>query len=305
MFAFVLCLFTLLATASLAQPTERERDEAPRAVEELFCRNVRSVAGASQRKDASPRPPEEASPDVNSDPLFIARGGTVSLADRPRPVADRKLFESFLVNWLFFEDLAIKQQAIVHGVLTRCEATGARPSVAASVFGQWSASRRSTFVGITHALLNTPLIDSHDGAELGDALGLVQELIDIQGENSALPSDQQFQLMVRLTPDALQKLARAAHFEKGENHIFHKDFPLSFRQVRQIGIRGQEAGLHFCVTRDGHLAQIHIDYRFGLLHLGPANSDVRADGNHQRHADRWPQFVFAVRPMPMRRVVLQ
>src|SRR5438034_7226861 len=28
-------------------------------------------------------------------------------------------------------------------------------------------------------------------------------------------------------------------------------------------------------------AQIHIDYRFGLLHLGSANSDVRAEGNHK------------------------
>jgi hypothetical protein len=63
--------------------------------------------------------------------------------------------------------------------------------------------------------------------------------------------------------------------------------------------------LHFCLTRDGRFAQIHIDYRFGLLHLGPANSDVRAEGNHQRHAERWPEFTLAERPIRVRRVVLR
>lgn len=154
-------------------------------------------------------------------------------------------------------------------------------------------------------MLNTKLIDNHEGTELGDALQLVEELLDIQGENSALPSDRQFQLVVRLAPDASQKLERAAHFEKGENHVFHKVYPISFRQFRRIGLHGREAGLHICLTRDGRFAQIHIDYRFGLLHLGPANSDVRADGNHQRHVDRWPQFEFALRRVPVRRAVLR
>jgi hypothetical protein len=38
--------------------------------------------------------------------------------------------------------------------------------------------------------------------------------------------------------------------------------------------------------------------------LGPANSDVRAEGNHQRHADRWPEFTLTERPMRVPRVVL-
>jgi hypothetical protein len=306
MFAFVLCLFAFLATASLAQPAERETSEAQRTSEKPFCRHVRFVTSATQREDPSTPPPkEEVLGGENPDPLLIIRRGTITLADHSTTVADRKFFESSLVNWQFFEDLAPKQQAIVQNVLARCEATETRPSPAASFFGQWNASQRSTFVGITHALMNTLLIDSRDGTELGDALELIQELVDIQGENDTLPSDQQFQLIVQLTPNARQKLAHAAHFEKGENHVFHKDYPLSFRQIRQIGVRGQEAGLHLCVTRDGRFAQIHIDYRFGLLHLGSANSDLRADGNHQRHADRWPQFAFAVKPMQMRRVVLQ
>ena len=119
-----------------------------------------------------------------------------------------------------------------------------------------------------------------------------------------MPSDHQFQRIVRLAPNALQKLDRAAYFLKGENHVFHKDYPISFRQFRKIGLRGQEAGPHFCLTRDGRFAQIQVDYRFGLSHLRPANSDVRAEGNH-RHADRWPVFTLAERPIRVRRVVLR
>jgi len=189
-------------------------------------------------------------------------------------------------------------------VLSSCGAAAPQPALAASVFGRFNNSQRATFVGVTHALLSTQLVDGERGAQMGDALRLVEEVLDIQGENSAVPSDQQFQLVVRLAPEASQTLDRAAQFDKGENHVFHKDYPKSFRQSRRIGFRGQEAGLHFCVTRDGRFAQIHIDYRFGLLHLEPANSDVRANGNHQRHVDRWPNFRFAIKRVSVLRVVL-
>jgi hypothetical protein len=305
MFVFALCLFAFLATASLAQPAERDSSTEPRAAAQPLCGLVRSAASALQLEEASALLQEEetageASPE---DQLGIP-SEDLSPAERSRLRANRQLFESSLVDWLFFEDLAPKQRTMLRGVLARCGATGTT-SLAASVFGQFNASQRATFVGITHAMLNTQLVDSRDGKKLGDALQLVEELLDLSGENGALPSDKQFQLIVRLTPDAAQKLERAAHFEKGENHIFHKEYPISFRQFRRIGLHGQEAGLHICLTRDGRLAQIHIDYRFGLLHLGPANSDVRANGNHERHVDRWPVFDLAVKRVQVRRIVLR
>jgi hypothetical protein len=304
MFAFVLCLFALLATASLAQPAERDTNEVPRAVaEEPLCNFVRLVAGGPQLEEASARPQEEEIPFANSNQQPLMREEKLSAAERLKLPEDRKLFESSLANWLYFEDLAPRQRAIVRGVLARCGVTGAGPSLAASVFVRWNASQRATFVAITHALLHT-LLTGRDGKELGNALGLIEDVIDIQGENHSQPSDQQFQLIVRLTPDAREKLEHAEHFLKGENHIFHQGYPISFRQIRKIWLRGQEAGLHLCLTRDGRFAQIHIDYRFGLLHLGSANSDVRANGNHQRHADRWSEFTVAVRPMQMPRAVL-
>jgi hypothetical protein len=307
MFAFVLCLLVLLANATLARPAERESNEATPSIEQPLCSSVRAAANEPQLEQASvPLEEEPMTVPVPAGPQVPIQGKEIlSPAERSKLFEERKLFESSLVDWLFFEDLAPRQRAIIRGVLARCGSMEKRSSFAGAVFGQWNPSQRATFVGITHALLNTHLIDSRDGRDLGSSLDLIQELIDIQGENGALSSDQQFQLIVRLTSDAREKLEYAEHLLKGENHVFHKDYPISFRQFRRIGLHGQEAGLHFCLTRDGHFAQIHIDYRFGLLHLGPANSDVRAQGNHQRHVDRWPQFAFTMRPIRMPRVVLQ
>jgi hypothetical protein len=305
MFAFVLCLFALLATASLAQPAERDSSAEPPAAGQPLCGLVQSAASAPQlEEEEGTRAQEEEIPgEASPERQFPIRSEELSPAELLRLRTNLQLFETSLVNWRHFEDLAPKQRTMIGGVLARCGAAGTS-SLAASVFEQFNASQRTTFVSTTHAMQNTHIIDSRDGKDWGDALQLVEALHDIQGENNGLPSDKQFQVIVRLAPDALQKLERAAHFEKGENHIFHKEYPISFRQFRKMGLRGQEAGLHICVTRDGRLAQIHIDYRFGLLHLGPANSDVRANGNHQRHVDRWPQFRLVQKHVKVRRPVL-
>lgn len=290
---YLACLAGLLAALILSEPVSCEEVEKPGAPAESLCPFVRSAADRRQLE-------AEASVRLQSAVPLEAP----SSAGSPALPGDRILFESFLVNWLFFEDLAHEQQAMLEKFLARCGVAADRRSLAASVFGQLHTSFRATFVGITQAMMNTSLTDKQDGQRLGDAFGLIQELIDIQGENTARSSDEQFQLIVLLAPDALGKLDRAASFLKGENHFFHKDYPISFRQFRRIGLHGQEAGLHFCLTRDARFAQIHIDYRFGLLHLGPANSDVRAEGNHQRHADRWPEFTLAERAVRVRRVLL-
>lgn len=305
MFAFVLCLFVLLASASLVQPAERLADEPSAAIEQPLCSSVRAAANAPQLEELNPRLPDGGIfNEVIADRQIPTPEGVLSPAERLKHLEDRKIFETSLTNWQFFEDLAPKQRGIIRGVVIHCGFTGARASLPASVFGQWNPSQRATFVPVTHALLHTRIIDSRDGKELGNGLGLIEALIDVQGENNSLPSDRQFQLIVRLTPEARDRLEHDEDFLKGENHVFHKGYPISFRQFRKIWLRGQEAGLHFCVSKDGRFAQIHIDYRFGLLHLAPANSDIRAEGNHQRHADRWPQFAVEVKPMETKRAVL-
>jgi hypothetical protein len=301
------CLVALLAAVVLAQPVESETIEQRHNLEEPFCRFVRSAASQIQLEaDAIARSQEgEILAATYPDLRTSLRLDKSSLANRQNIRADRELFESSLVDWFFFEDLAREQQAIIWDLLTRCGCKRDSVSIPASVFGQFNVSQRATFVGITHAMLNTHLVDREDGKDLGDALQLIEGLLDLRGENIALPSDQQFQLIVRLAPGALQRLDRAASFERGENHVFHKGYPISFRQFRRIGLQGQEAGLHISLVPDGRLAEIHIDYRFGLLHLGPANADVRAPGNHERHVDRWPNVGFAVRLVRVRRAVLQ
>lgn len=307
MCTYFVCLMGLFTALILAEPVSCEEVETPGVPAQSLCPLVRSAAGQTQLEtEASARLLEAErlsaqQPDIQTAIPVEAPPPAATLALR----TDRILFESFLVNWLFFEDLAPEQRALMQKFIARCGVVADRLPLTASIFGQFHNSLRATFVGITHAMMHTSFTDRQSGERLGDALGLIQELIDIQGENSALSSDHQFQLVVRLAPDALQKLDRAAYFLKGENHIFHKDYPVSFRQFRRIGLHGQEAGLHFCLTRDGRFGQIHIDYRFGLLHLGPANSDPRAEGNHQRHADRWPEFTLREKPIRVRRVVLR
>jgi len=307
MCTYSVCLTGLLTALILAEPVSCEEIDKTGAPAQLLCPFVRSAANHRQLEaEARVRL-------LEAERVFTKESGAQpgvrleppSPAENPVLRADRIVFESSLANWLFFEDLAPEQRNILQAFFTRCGVASDRLSLAASIFGQLNASQRATFVGITHALMHSLLTDRQDGKRLGDALSLVQELIDIQGEDSALSSDHQFQMIVRLAPDAAQKLERAAHFLKGENHIFHKDYPVSFRQFRRIGLHGQEAGLHFCLTSDGRFAQIHIDYRFGLLHLGPANSDVRAEGNHQRHADRWPEFTLMEKAIRVPRVVLR
>jgi len=131
-------------------------------------------------------------------------------------------------------------------------------------------------------MMNTAIVDAKGRDETVDALGLVEEVTAGRGENQSSPSDQQFQLFARLMPDALRRLSAAKDFEIGENHVFHAGYPFSFRQVRRFAVRGQEAGLHISIARDGRSAVIHIDYRFWILHLWPTNSDVRDVGQSRK-----------------------
>ncbi len=153
--------------------------------------------------------------------------------------------------------------------------------------GPLTESQQSTYDSIIHALKNTMLVD-RNGKKLGSVLSLIRSIAEIRGEDSRLGSDQQFRLIVNLREGALDTLNKAAGFDKGRNVLFHKGFPISFRQHRESGVKGREAGLQISVSRDGARGDIDIDYRFGFQHFGAANSDVRAKGNTQKLIDRWP-----------------
>jgi len=301
----VSCIFTLVTFLSgEGSPCEEknERREAPAPMcQTIFLEsNGRKWAGSSHPGAADPAPLRAPEANVISVARTRAFAGPVSLERR------KKLLESSLVNWIFYEDLSDKQRAVLDRASFNCaEPSPTETPTGAILFDRFSASQRATFVAITHAMMNTSIVDAKGRDETVDALGLVEEMTDVHGENQSSPSDQQFQLFARLMPDALRRLRTAKNFEIGENHVFHPGYPFSFRQVRRFAVRGQEAGLHISIARDGRSAVIHIDYRFWILHLWPANSDVRAPGNHEKHVDKWPQAVITARNALVQRVVLQ
>jgi len=49
-------------------------------------------------------------------------------------------------------------------------------------------------------MMNTSIVDAKGRDKTVDALGLVEEMTDVHGENQSSPGDQQFQLFARLMP---------------------------------------------------------------------------------------------------------
>jgi hypothetical protein len=91
-----------------------------------------------------------------------------------------------------------------------------------------------------------------------------------------------------LKPDALPKLKDSSElFRDRDNTIYHRGYPLNYRQDGVPSIQ-------FSMAKDGRHADIDVDYRSssfpaGLFngHLTAANSDVRAGNNTQIHLQRW------------------
>jgi hypothetical protein len=154
-------------------------------------------------------------------------------------------------------------------------------------YNQFSLSTRTTYEAVTHALMTTSLTDK-SGKPMGSALDLVQAIEAINGKVPRARGDMQFRMYVLLKPDALQRLKDSGEFFRDrDNTIYHKGFPLNYRQDGTPSIQ-------FSMAKDGRHADIDVDYRSsgfpsGLFngHLTAANSDVRAGNNTQIHTQRW------------------
>src|SRR5262249_50661120 len=124
--------------------------------------------------------------------------------------SQKKLLESYLVQWVFFEDLSEEQRDVLDRASFKCAEFPSEPPLAGTfLFERFDASQRATFVAVTHAMLNTPIPDLTAGGETSHTLALVEELTDVHGGNPAWPSDEQYQVYVRLFPDALKRLQAA------------------------------------------------------------------------------------------------
>jgi hypothetical protein len=191
-----------------------------------------------------------------------------------------------------YASLDVRRQALVNDWVGRfARTTGQAVEPAQFYDDMLSLSTKTTFDAVTHALMTTQLTDP-SGADLADALTLVERIESVRGERANAASDRQFRIYVSLMPGAVNTLRRAQQFKRGaDNTFFHKGYPASYRE------QGGVPSVQISIATDDRRADIDVDYRsssFPLAlfngHLSSANSDVRAGNNYERHIGRWGGF---------------
>src|SRR5262245_5269408 len=131
-----------------------------------------------------------------------------------------------------------------------------------------SLSTKTTFDAVTHALLTTPLTDQ-SGTSLGDSLGLVERVETVNGERPGEAGDHQFRIYVRLTADALDRLARSQQFKRGvDNTVYHKGYPTNYRA------QGGTPSIQISVAPDRRRDDIDEDYRSSRFPDGIINGNL-------------------------------
>ena len=186
---------------------------------------------------------------------------------------------------------ARRQQLIADWVSRFNDVTGQKSTAAPFYDSQVRMSARTTFDAVTNALMRTPLTDA-SGQAMGDALDLIERIEAARGRVAGAASDQQFRMYVRLTPTAIDTLAKSREFKRGaDNTVFHRGYPISYRQ------QGGAPSIQVSIALDHRRADVDVDYRNSGFpaalfngHLTTANSDVRAGDNYDRHNNRWTGF---------------
>lgn len=184
-----------------------------------------------------------------------------------------------------------RQKALVDDLFARFARITGEKVDPADAYNRIRLSVRTTFDAVTHALTTSRLTDATTGESLGTALDLIDYVESVQGKVKGAGGDRQFRVYVELKPGARERLDRSEEFQrKGDNTIFHKGYPLNYRQE---GVPSMQISM----SRDGRRADIDVDYRSEKFpaslingHLTAANSDIRA-GNYGRHTQRWEGLV--------------
>jgi hypothetical protein len=168
----VSCFFTLVTllsaeSSSCDEKNERREASAPMCQTIFLESNGRKWAASSHPNAADPAPLRALEANVISVARTRAFAGPVSLERR------KKLLESSLLNWIFYEDLSDEQRAVLDRASFNCAESPTETATGAILFDRFSASQRATFVAITHAMMNTSIVDAKGRDETVDALGLV------------------------------------------------------------------------------------------------------------------------------------
>jgi hypothetical protein len=181
-----------------------------------------------------------------------------------------------------------EQKRLVDDFVRRYNATTGSNLIPEQAYDNARLSIRTTFDGVTHALLNVKITDAH-GKSLGRAIDLVDAVDEVMGEESGVGGDRQFRLYVYLKPKAVDILSQNQEFlHDRDNSVYHKGFPICYR------LKNGPPSIQISISRDNKLADIDVDYRSSSFpqalvngHLSASNSDVRAGNNLDRHDGRW------------------
>jgi len=191
-----------------------------------------------------------------------------------------------------YAELDERRQHLIDGWVVRLEKTTGQSIEPAALYDALvSLSSKTTFGAVTHALMTTKLTDQA-GADLGDALTLVERIDVVHGEVTGERGDHQFRIYVRLTADAIDKLSRSQQFKRGvDNSVYHKGYPINYRG------QGGTPSIQISIATDRRNADVDVDYRASSFpaalfngHLTSSNSDVRAGNNYDKHLNRWTGF---------------
>jgi hypothetical protein len=158
----------------------------------------------------------------------------------------------------------------------------------AESYASLSMSQKSTFEAVTNALQRSTLTDTN-GKRLGSVLEYVVKIESIAGETKGTGGDKQFRIYAEVKPETRDVLDHTREFFRDkDNTVFHKDYPLNFRQ------RGRAPTIQVSMARESDRVDIDVDYRSSKPpqslfngHLSAANSDVRAGRNYPGHVHRW------------------
>jgi len=188
-----------------------------------------------------------------------------------------------------YSDLLPDQKLLVDNWMQRFSEIIRKPVVVEEAYDNLPVSTKTTFYGVTHALIKTKLTEPSGNILAGSAIAIVDKLDSVAGALPGSRGDEQFRIYVQLKPGAQDLLAKSQEFRRTrDNTIYHKGYPVCFRSNTGT------PSIQVSMTRDGNRADIDVDYRSskfpGALvngHLSSTNSDVRAGNNDQRHDSTW------------------
>jgi hypothetical protein len=188
-----------------------------------------------------------------------------------------------------YSDLLPDQKRLVDDWMQRFSDIVQKPVAPEEGYNNLPVSTKTTFYGVTHALIKTKMTGQSGDILAESAVAIVDKVDSVAGDIPWAGGDEQFRIYVQLKPGTQDLLARSQEFSrKRDNTVYHKGYPVCFRSNTGT------PSIQVSMTTDGKRADIDVDYHSSKIpaclingHLSAGNSDVRAGDNDQRHDRTW------------------